>query len=180
MHKRIFAIVLATVTGTWYNVAMDIAFIILGSILLILAFIGCVVPVLPGPLLAFTGLLCARGIAPHESPSLGMIAAAACFVTVTLVLDYIVPAMGAKKFNCGRMGVFGCIAGTIIGLFFMPFGLILGPFLGAMLGELIAGKKLRQSLKGATGAFLGYVTGILLKLVCCGCLAALFVKTVMS
>ena len=158
----------------------DITFITIGSILLVLGFVGCVVPVLPGPLLALAGLLCARGVAPHDSPSLGMLIAAACFVIVTVALDYIVPAMGAKKFNCSRMGIWGCVLGTIIGIFFMPFGLILGPFLGAMLGELIAGKKFRQSLKGATGAFIGYVTGILLKLVCCGCLAALFVKTVIS
>ena len=158
----------------------DITFITIGSILLVLAFVGCVVPVLPGPLLALAGLLCARGIAPNDSPALGMLIAAACFVAVTMALDYIVPAMGAKKFDCGRMGVLGCVAGTVIGVFFMPFGLILGPFLGAMLGELIAGKKIRQSLKGAAGAFIGYVTGILLKLVCCGCLAALFVKTVIS
>ena len=159
---------------------LDILFIAIGSILLILAFIGCVVPVLPGPVLALAGLLCARGVAPHENPSLGMLSAAACLVAVITVLDYIVPAMGARKFNCSRMGVFGCVAGTITGLFFMPFGLILGPFLGAMLGELIAGKKIQQSLKGAAGAFIGYATGILLKLVCCGCLATLFVKTVLS
>jgi len=159
---------------------VDIAFITLGSILLILAFVGCVVPVIPGPILALSGLLCVRGIAPHDSPSLGVLAAAAGFVAVITVLDYVVPAMGAKKFNCSRMGVFGCVAGTIIGLFFMPLGLLLGPFLGAMIGELAAGKKLRQSLKGASGAFIGYVTGILLKLVCCGCLAALFLKSVLS
>ena len=91
----------------------DMAFITIGSILLVLAFVGCVVPVLPGPLLALAGLLCARGIAPHDSPALGMLIAAACFVAVTMALDYIVPAMGAKKFDCGHMGVLGCVLGTV-------------------------------------------------------------------
>ena len=101
----------------------DIAFIVLGSILLVLAFIGCVVPVVPGPLLAFAGLLCARGIAPHDTPSMRTLVVALAFVVVVIVLDYVVPALGARKFNCGKMGVFGCVVGTIVGLFFMPFPL---------------------------------------------------------
>ncbi len=156
----------------------DTIFIVAGALLLFLSFIGCVIPVLPGPFLAFIGLLCARGIAPHDRPSFALLAAAGAFTAIVLVLDYIVPAMGARKFNCSRLGVIGCIAGTIIGIFFMPLGLILGPFAGALSGELIAGKTVRQSLKGATGAFIGYVTGILLKLVCCGVMAALFVQAV--
>ena len=154
----------------------DIAFIVLGAILLVLAFIGCVVPVVPGPVLAFAGLLCARGIAPHDTPSTRTLAVALAFVVVVIVLDYVVPAMGARKFNCGKLGVFGCVVGTIVGLFFMPIGLLVGPFLGAMIGELIAGKEVRQSLKGAFGAFIGYAAGILLKLICCGSLAAMFMQ----
>jgi uncharacterized protein YqgC (DUF456 family) len=154
----------------------DIAFIVLGAFLLVLAFIGCVVPVVPGPLLAFAGLLCARGIAPHTAPSMRTLVVALAFVVVVIVLDYVVPALVARKFNCGKMGVFGCVVGTIVGLFFMPIGLLVGPFLGAMVGELIAGKEVRQSLKGAVGAFLGYAAGILLKLICCGSLAAMFMQ----
>ena len=133
----------------------DISFTILGLILFLLAFVGCVVPVLPGPLLALAGLMCARGLSPHDRPSLTVLLLAGVFVAVVMVLDYVVPALGARKFNCGKLGVFGCVAGTIVGLFFMPIGLLVGPFLGAMIGELLAGKKVRQSLKGAVGAFLG-------------------------
>ena len=158
----------------------DISFIVLGSILFLLAFVGCVVPVLPGPLLALAGLLCARGLSPHDRPSLTALLLAAAFVAVVVVLDYVIPALGARKFNCGKLGVFGCVVGTIVGLFFMPFGLLIGPFLGAMIGELLAGKTVRQSLKGAVGAFLGYAAGILLKMICCGCLAAVFVQAVLS
>ena len=156
----------------------DIAFTILGSLLLLLAFVGCVLPVVPGPLLAFAGLLCARGLGAHDRPSLAILIAAGALVAVTTLLDYVVPAFGARRFNCSRLGVFGCVVGTLVGLFFMPFGLIVGPFLGALTGELLAGKEIRQSLKGAAGAFVGYVAGILLKLVCCGCLATAFVKAV--
>ena len=108
------------------------------------------------------------------------LAVALAFVVVVTVLDYVVPALGARKFNCGKLGVFGCVVGTIVGLFFMPIGLLVGPFLGAMIGELISGKELRQSLKGALGAFLGYAAGILLKLICCGSLAAMFVQAVQT
>jgi len=158
----------------------DLALTVLGAILFALAFIGCVVPMVPGPVLAFAGLLCARGIAPHDRPSMFTLAVALAFVVVVTVLDYVVPALGARKFNCGKLGVFGCVVGTIVGLFFMPIGLLVGPFLGAMIGELISGKELRQSLKGALGAFLGYAAGILLKLICCGSLAAMFVQAVQT
>ncbi len=163
----------------WYNVRMaETISIVAGSLLLLISFIGCVVPVVPGPLLGFIGLLCARGIPPHDQPSIQMLAIAGGCVLVVTVLDYIVPALGAKRFNCSRLGVLGCVLGTVIGLFFMPLGLLLGPFLGALLGELVAGKALGPSFKGAAGAFLGYVAGIMMKLLCCGFLAAAFFRAV--
>ena len=157
---------------------IGLSFIALGSILLLLSFIGCFIPVLPGPWLALAGVACARGVAPHDRPSLTVLITAGALVVFVQVLDYIVPAIGAKKFHCGKAGIFGCLIGTLVGLFFFPLGLILGPFLGAFLGELLAGKEIRRSLVGATGAFLGFVAGLFLKLLCCGALATMFVFAV--
>lgn len=157
---------------------VDILFIVLGGVLLLVSFIGCFLPVLPGPWLALLGLLCARGIAPHDRPSWVVIGGAVMAVVTVQLLDYIVPVLGAKKFHCGKAGIWGCVLGTLVGLFFLPLGLILGPFLGAFLGEFIAGKEIRQSLVGATGAFLGFVAGVFLKVLCCSGLATLFVYAV--
>jgi uncharacterized protein YqgC (DUF456 family) len=90
------------------------------------------------------------------------------------VLDWIVPTLGAKKFNCSRLGMIGCFVGTVVGLFYLPFGVVLGPFIGALIGELISGKPFGLSLKGAFGALLGYACGVLLKVACCGFIAYQF------
>ena len=160
------------------NCMADIAFITLGALLLFIGVVGSIVPIIPGPLVALAGFLCARGVGEHAAPSGTAILIACAAVGLVEALDYVVPAFGAKKFHCGKLGILGCVLGTLVGLFFMPLGLIIGPFLGAFLGEVVSGKEFRQSLMGAAGAFVGYVTGILLKLICCGVLAAWFVASV--
>lgn len=149
---------------------MDYVWMTLSGLCLIAGFVGCVVPVIPGPMLAFVGLLL---LIPTTaaSPSMLMLVVGGILTLIAIVLDYIVPAMGAKKFKGSTWGVVGCTLGTIVGVFFFPFGIILGPFLGAVAGEIIAGKGVPGSLKGGFGAFLGFVAGVLLKLVVCAFLA---------
>lgn len=152
---------------------MDWVWAIVACVLLTLSFVGCVVPVLPGPLLAFGGLLALlpSSFAPTTQTCIWFGVACA----VVLVLDYVVPALGAKKFDCSKWGVFGCIVGTLIGIFFAPWGILLGPFVGAVIGERIAGKKLSSSLKGGFGAFLGFIFGVAFKLAYCACCVGWYV-----
>ena len=139
------------------------ALLIVGSgALVALGVVGCVIPVLPGPILSFGGLLCL--LATDRPPNLTTIVVMGALTAVAMVLDYVVPAMGARKFKCSAWGVWGCVIGTLVGLFFFPVGLLLGPFLGALVGELIAGKALAQAVRGGIGAFLGFVAGTLIKL----------------
>ena len=156
---------------------MDWVWIVLSGLCLIAGFVGCVVPVIPGPVLSFAGLLLLIPTT-HASPSMPMLGAGGVATLLAVVLDYIVPAMGAKKFKCSTWGVVGCTLGTIIGVFFFPFGIILGPFLGAVIGELIAGKNGSESLKGGFGAFLGFLVGVMLKLGVCGFLAFVAFRSV--
>lgn len=86
---------------------------------------------------------------------------------IVTVADFIIPAIGAKKFNCSPYGTWGCVLGTFIGAFFFPIGLMVGPFLGAFLGELLARRDAFQAFRGALGAFLGFLAGTLLKLGFC-------------
>lgn len=152
----------------------DLAFIALGAILLLIGFVGCVVPVLPGVACAYAALWTLYPT-PYaltgERLLVGGIVAA-----VVIVLDYVVPALGAKKFNCSKWGVFGCMAGTIVGIFFAPFGIILGPFLGAVVGELVAGKDLPAATRGGIGALLGFLAGVVLKFAACALFAWWFVQ----
>lgn len=146
--------------------------IVLGAGLLLCGFVGCVVPVIPGPILGYCGLL---ALLPTEKSlsTLVLVFFGALVLAVT-VADYVVPAMGAKKFECTRWGTFGCFIGTFVGLFFFPFGIILGPFLGALAGELIARKPLKAAVRGGIGALLGFLSGIFLKLVVCALMTIAF------
>src|SRR5574344_511179 len=118
---------------------MTLTLVIVGALLIVLGFVGCILPVLPGPVLSYCGLLAL--IPTEHSPSALLLVAMGVVVAVVTVADYVVPAIGARKFNCSKLGTAGCIVGTIVGLFFVPIGIVLGPFLGAFAGELIAGKR---------------------------------------
>lgn len=152
---------------------MDIVCVIVSAVLIAVSFVGCAVPVLPGPALALCGVLALLPSRFAPAASTCVVFGVAC--AIVLLLDYVVPAFGAKKFNCSRWGVFGCFVGTIVGIFFVPWGLLLGPFAGAVVGEIIAGKNFSSSLRGGFGALLGFLFGITLKLAYCATCAGWFV-----
>ena len=143
----------------------DILCAVASVVLLSVSFVGCVVPVLPGPVLAYSGLLVL--LPSRFAPTVPACLAFGVAGAVILLLDYLVPALGAKSFNCSRWGMAGCVVGTFVGLFFAPWGLLAGPFVGAVLGELVAGKTFAAAVRGGVGAFLGFVCGVLLKLTYC-------------
>ena len=127
---------------------------------------GCILPMLPGPPLAWLGMLLLH-FTDRVDFSVTELVVSALVVIATLVLDYFTPMIGAKKFGGGKYSNRGCVIGTIVGMFFLPLGLILGPFLGAVIGELIAGKPFRAALKAGFGSFVGFLFGTLIKLVVC-------------
>jgi uncharacterized protein YqgC (DUF456 family) len=144
---------------------MDTIYILAAVLLLAVGFAGCILPVLPGPVLAYGALLVMLPSAYAPSPVACLAFGVAC--ALVLLLDYVVPAMGAKKFDCSKWGVAGCLLGTVVGMFFGPWGIVLGPFAGAVIGELVAGKKPGEAIKGGFGAFLGFVFGVMLKFAYC-------------
>jgi uncharacterized protein YqgC (DUF456 family) len=163
---------------------------ILGYALCILGIIGCIVPMLPGPWLAYAGILLPM-LWDINIPAWQIWVGFALCIIVT-ILDYIVPAIGTAKFNGTKYGVLGCTIGTFLGLFFLPAGIVLGPFIGAVLGELIyfnrhpqttlseteqnKNSNFNRALRAGFGSFIGLLTGTLIKVICCGVMIAYFVK----
>lgn len=133
-----------------------------GALIILVGAIGCFLPVLPGPLIAYGALWILYffgGLPPSGTLLIG-----AGVVVAVSVVDYVLPSVCAKKFNCSRWGVFGCFVGSVAGIFFLPWGIVLGPFVGTVVGELIAGKNLPASLRGGVGSLLGYAVCLVLKL----------------
>ncbi|MEA3446308.1 MAG: DUF456 domain-containing protein [Bacteroidota bacterium] len=147
---------------------MDFILIALGIIFLLLGIAGAILPIIPGPPLSYVGLLFLHFTSRYSFDSQFLWIWAGVTVVV-YVLDFIIPAWGTKKFGGSRKGVIGSIAGLLLGMiFFPPLGIIIGPFVGAFAGELIAGKEQSEALKSGFGSFLGFLTGTLLKLIVSG------------
>ena len=156
---------------------LDIVLIVLGAICLILGALGSILPALPGPPLSYTGLILLH-FTDRVQFSSAQIVVWLILVLLTMVTDYILPALGVKKWNGSKWGNVGCIMGTIAGLFiFPPWGIILGPFAGAVLGELLFAKKnTPEALKAGFGAFIGFILGMVFKLSVCGWFIFCFIK----
>ena len=145
---------------------MDIFLLIIGFLLAILGIVGAFLPVLPGPITSWLGLLLLHltSVIPMDWTFLGITLAVAIAIWL---IDYVIPAMGTKKFGGTKYGVIGSTVGLVVGLFFFPpFGIIIGPFLGAFLGEMIQdSNEPKKALRAAFGSFIGFLTSTLLKFV---------------
>ena len=143
---------------------MDILFLILGFLFVCLGIVGSFLPILPGPLTSWIGLLLLQltEIIPLDWTFLSITLAIALLIWV---LDYFIPAIGTKRFGGTRYGVYGTTIGLIIGLLSpIPFGMLLGAFFGAFIGELLHNSKdTNRALKASFGAFVGFLASVTIK-----------------
>lgn len=148
---------------------MSTTLIILAIILFLVGIVGSIVPGLAGPPFSWAALLLIHLSDAAQFSTTFLIVTAAVAVVITL-LDYIVPSWSTKRHGGSKAGVWGCNIGLVISIVGLPFGpqgllgVILWPFVGALVGELVSGKQSRAALRAAWGAFLGFLTGTGLKL----------------
>lgn len=155
---------------------MDIALLLIGFCCMIAGIFGSFLPVLPGPGLSWLGLLVLyfTTAVPMNYWILGI----TLMVTVVVsILDYLIPAKGTKKFGGSKYGIWGTNIGLVVGIFApVPFGFIIGPFVGALVGELIYDSKdHNRALKAATGSFIGFLASSFMKFVICVIFLGLFI-----
>ena len=143
---------------------MDILLLLLGLICMALGIIGAFLPILPGPLTGWLGLLLLSftTAVPKDWTFLGITLTVAIFVWI---IDYFIPAMGTKRFGGSKYGVYGTMIGLVIGLFTpIPFGMLIGAFVGAFIGETVFDKKeTDKALKASFGSLLGFLVSASLK-----------------
>ena len=125
---------------------LDIILIVISALCMIAGLAGCILPFLPGPPIAYLGLVILHFTDKVEYTATQLIVWL-LIVAVLQVLDYFSP---------------------LVGLLFLPWGIILGPFLGAVIGELLGNKEFSQALKSGFGSLIGFILGTLLKFVVCG------------
>jgi len=153
------------------------AIIILGLLVSLTGFIGCIVPVLPGPPLCFSALIILSFAKNWKPFSPTFLICMAVLTIAVAILDYIIPAGGAKKYGASNLGVWGSIIGMPLGFFFLPpWGILIGGIVGALAGELIAGKESKMAFRAAWGIFVGYMASTGLKLVFSGVLLFFYIK----
>ena len=153
----------------------DYILLIIGIILMIVGIIGCLAPVLPGPPLSFLGLICLHFSKFGDFSNTILIVLGAVTVVVT-ILDYIVPVWGTRKFGGSKYGARGATVGLIVGFFLGPAGIIIGPLIGAVVGELIFKDDLKYAFRAGFGSLLGFLTGVGLKLAASFIMTFYFVK----
>lgn len=146
---------------------MDLFLIILAGVLLVLSVAGNILPGLPGTPLGYVGLLLLQ-LTDKVQFSTKFLLIWAAIVIFVQVLDYIVPAWGTKRFGGTKAGIWGSIIGLVIGIFMGPWGIILGPFAGAVIGEIIQGKSTNDAIRAGFGSFIGLLAGTIIKMICSG------------
>lgn len=157
---------------------MDILLTILGFVFMLVGILGSFLPVLPGPPLSWVGLLLLYLTTAVENNwwVLGITLVIALGI---VALDYIIPAMGTKKFGGSKKGVIGTTIGLVVAIFFPifgVFGIIIWPFIGAFIGELLNKADHKTAAKAAFGSFLGFLTGTFIKFLVSMVYLGLFIK----
>lgn len=155
---------------------MDIALVILGILLHVVGIAGCVLPVIPGPIVSYFGLL-ALHFTKYADYSVEFLVLFAIVAVVVQVIDTVVPIWGTKKYGGSKAGIWGATIGLVVGIFFFPpLGIIIGPFLGAVVVELARGTDQKKSLRAGWGAVVGFMLGIGVKLIASFVMAFYFIR----
>jgi uncharacterized protein len=155
---------------------LDILLTLVGAGFIVAGIVGCFLPVIPGPPFSFLGLfvLHLTSFVQFEAKFLWIIAGVTILVTL---IDYWIPVWGTRRFGGTSRGSWGSLLGMIVGIFlFPPFGIIVGAFAGAVVGELTGGNDTRSALRSGIGALVGFLAGTALKLGVSGVITFYFVK----
>lgn len=150
------------------SINMDIVLGIIGFLLIVAWFVGAIAPILPWPPLAFLGLLFLHWTSTIQFPAetllvLGLLTLA------TVVGDYLIPLRWTKKYGGTKAGTRWSVVGMILGLFFLPpVWLIIGPMIGAFVGEYMSTRDKQHALRSARWSFVGFLLSTGIKLIVCG------------
>ena len=158
---------------------MDGLLLILGFICVLVGLVGSLLPVLPGPSISWFGILLLYFT--NAVPMNYWVMGSTLVITVILsVLDYIIPAQGTKRFGGSKYGIWGTNIGLIVGIIApIPFGFLIGPFIGALIGELVFDpSNHNRAFKAATGSLVGFLASTFIQFLVCVLFLGLYIRLV--
>ena len=143
---------------------MEYFLLILGLLLMVVGIIGSLLPALPGPPISWVGILLLY-FCPGMETNYWLLGITLVIAVIIGILDYVIPAKGTKYFGGSKYGIWGTNIGLVVGIFApIPFGFLIGPFVGALVGELIYNSQEKgRAFKAATGSFIGFLAGTFMK-----------------
>jgi len=148
---------------------------ILSAALILIGMAGTVVPVLPGVPLVFAGMWLAAWVDHYQHIGTFTLILLGVLAVIALVIDFLASMLGAKRVGASTRALWGATLGAIVGLFFGIPGLLLGPFCGALIGELSSGSAMDHATRVGIGTWLGLLFGTLAKIALCFTMLGIFV-----
>lgn len=144
---------------------MDILLVIISVLFIVLGLFGSVLPILPGPPLSWLGLFILH-LTKAVQMSTSLLVITGVIAIIIFIMDYMIPAMGTKKFGGSKSGMIGTTIGLLVGLISpIPGGIILGPFLGAFVGEMLNKNNSKTAFRAAIGSFIGFLASTFIKFI---------------
>jgi uncharacterized protein YqgC (DUF456 family) len=147
-------------------------------LIMLIGLVGSVVPGIPGTPVVLITAVGHRIIFGETGASTLVLGILGGLAVVSIALDLLATVLGAKKFGSTWRGAVGAFVGGVIGLFFALPGIILGPFLGATLFEMLGDKEFKEAMRAGTGAVIGLLLGVVGKFVICVIMIGLFITNV--
>ena len=156
---------------------MTVSLIILGLLIALIGLVGSILPVIPGPPLSYAALIILSLAKQWEPFNITFLIVMGALMLAVSLVDYVFPAIGARRYGASKAGVWCSVIGMLVGIFFIPpWGMFIGAFAGAVIGELVFGKGERGALRAGWGVFIGTMVGTGFKLAFCGVCIFFYVK----
>jgi uncharacterized protein YqgC (DUF456 family) len=149
-------------------------YFVLAAVLILVGLAGTVVPALPGVPLVFAGMLLAAWADHFEHVGTFTLIVLGVLSLLALAIDFVAGLLGAKRVGASPHAIWGAMIGTVVGLFFGLPGIVFGPFVGAVAGELLVGSQLGRAAHVGVGTWLGLLFGTLAKIALCFTMLGVF------
>ncbi|MBN8885499.1 MAG: DUF456 family protein [Rudaea sp.] len=152
----------------------QVLYFVLSAVLILAGLAGTIVPALPGVPLVFAGMLLAAWADHFEHVGTVTLIVLGVLCLLAIAIDFVAGLLGAKRVGASAWAIWGAMIGTVVGLFFNLPGLVFGPFLGAVVGELLVGSHLGRATHVGIGTWLGLLFGTLAKIALCFAMLGIF------